>query len=69
MIEVDDKPSVLQRVLRIGEGLSFDGGRIVMTLQERTGRQACIKLALHGDVVVDKPQRKADPPCNQKNQR
>lgn len=64
MIDVDDKPSVLQRVLRIGEGLSFDGGRIVMTLQERSGRQACIKLILRDGVIVDKPKRHPDPSCN-----
>lgn len=63
----DKKSCTLLRSVGIGERLSFDGGRIVLTLQERTGRKACLRMSLHEDVVVDKPPRQqepVDPPCN-----
>lgn len=62
----DKKSCTLLRSVGIGERLSFDGGRIVLTLQERTGRKACLRMLLHEDVVVDKPPRQqepVDPPC------
>ena len=51
------------RAVKVGEKLSFDGGRVVLTLQERTGRSACLRIQMRDDVVVDKPA--LNPPCNQ----
>ncbi|MBH2008290.1 MAG: hypothetical protein I8H71_01185 [Xanthomonadaceae bacterium] len=47
--------STLHRHIAIGETLSFDDGRIVVTLQDRTGRSASLRLELADDVRVDKP--------------
>lgn len=47
--------TTLHRHIAIGETLSFDGGRIVVTMQNRSGRSASLRLDLHDDVRVDKP--------------
>ncbi|MBO9680949.1 MAG: hypothetical protein J7556_22210 [Acidovorax sp.] len=47
--------SKLVRELRYGEQLSFDGGRIVVQVEERSGRRVGLRLTLHEAVVVDKP--------------
>ena len=50
------KPRVLTRNMRVGEAITFDNGRIVLRLEERTGRStARIRCVLHADVVVNKP--------------
>ena len=47
---------VLTRNMRVGEALSFDGGRIVVRLEERTGRSSArIRCEMSVDVVVAKP--------------
>lgn len=47
---------VLTRNMRVGEELSFDGGRITLRLEERTGRSSArIRCELAADVVVVKP--------------
>lgn len=63
MIEQKARSTTLMRAVRVGEKLSFDGGRVVLTLQERTGRSACLRIQMREDVVVDKPA--LNPPCNQ----
>lgn len=50
----------LTRQVAIGESLSFDGGRIVITVQEKSGRRAALKLVLAEDVIVDKPRVSAN---------
>ena len=50
----------LIRQIAIREKLSFDGGRIVIVLQEKSGRRAALRLVLHEDVVVDKPRISAN---------
>ncbi|MDR0215551.1 MAG: hypothetical protein LBJ15_16335 [Comamonas sp.] len=49
----------LIRQIKAGESLSFDGGRLVVTLLQRTngrgGSRAELCLRLEDDVVVDKP--------------
>jgi len=45
----------LIRNLRVGEPLSFDGGRIKVELEFRSGTAARLRLTLAEDVVVDKP--------------
>ena len=45
----------LFRMLRVGDSLSFDGGRIVLSLEDKSGRTARLRLAIHKDVVIDKP--------------
>lgn len=54
--------SNLCRKLSVGQSLSLDGGRIVVTLQEKSGRQAALRLTLAEDVVVDKPRVAANDP-------
>jgi hypothetical protein len=52
---VSDK-RVLTRNMHVGESVTFDGGRIVARLEERTGRNtARIRFELEEDVVVTKP--------------
>lgn len=47
---------VLTRNMRVGETLTFDNGRIVLRLEERTGRSSArIRCELSEDVVVTKP--------------
>jgi hypothetical protein len=59
--------TTLIRNLRIGERLSFDGGRIVVGLDANFPKKAILRLTLAEDVVVDKPRTSAndepDPPC------
>lgn len=47
--------SNLVRMLRVGDSLSFDGGRIVLSLEDKSGRTARLRLAIQKDVVIDKP--------------
>lgn len=55
--------SRLCRQMAVGESLSLDGGRIIVTLKERSGRRALLQLTLAEDVIVDKPRVAAnDPP-------
>lgn len=47
---------VLTRNMRVGETLTFDGGRITLRLEERTGRSSArIRCELAADVLVNKP--------------
>ncbi|WP_422097485.1 hypothetical protein [Variovorax sp.] len=52
--------TTLIRMLRAGEVLSFDQGRIKVELVEKTGRTARLRLTLGETVVVDKPQTAAN---------
>lgn len=46
----------LTRTVRVGETITLDNGRIVLTLLERTGRNASrIRFDLDSSVVVNKP--------------
>lgn len=47
--------TTLHRMLRVGDCISFDRGRIAVYLEEKSGRNARLTLVLHDDVVVDKP--------------
>jgi hypothetical protein len=47
--------TTLIRMLRVGESLSFDQGRIKVELEEKSGRTARLRLTLGEAVVVDKP--------------
>ncbi|QNK66081.1 hypothetical protein [Variovorax sp. PAMC26660] len=47
--------TTLIRMLRVGESLSFDQGRIKVELEEKSGRTARLRLTLGETVVVDKP--------------
>ncbi len=50
------KQRVLTRNMRVGETITFDHGRIVLRLEERTGRSSArIRCELDEDVVVTKP--------------
>jgi hypothetical protein len=55
--------TTLVRHLNAGDRLSFDGGRIVLTMENRTGRRTTLRMRLDESVKVDKPE-KSDPPCN-----
>lgn len=52
--------TTLIRMLRAGEVLSFDQGRIKVELVEKTGRTARLRLTLGETVVVDKPRQSAN---------
>lgn len=44
---------ILTRNMKVGESISFDEGRIVVQLEERTGRDSArIRFVLAEDVVV-----------------
>lgn len=45
----------LFRMLRVGDTLSFDQGRVKLSLEDKSGRTARLRLTLHEDVVIDKP--------------
>ena len=46
----------LTRTVKAGETITFDDGRIIITVLERTGRNASrIRFDLASDVVVNKP--------------
>lgn len=45
----------LKRVISPGESIQFDGGRIVVRLEERTGRQAALYIEIDSDVKVSPP--------------
>lgn len=46
----------LTRTMKVGESITFDNGRIVVQLLDRTGRNASrIRFELADDVVVNKP--------------
>lgn len=56
--------TTLIRMLRVGESLSFDQGRIKIELEEKSGRTARLRLTLGETVVVDKPRTAFnDVPC------
>jgi len=54
----------LIRQIAMGESLSFDQGRIRVTLQDKSGRRASLKLELAEDVTVDKPRQGGHLACN-----
>lgn len=60
----------LCRQLLPGESISFDGGRLVITVQEKTGRRARLTFSMRQDVVIDRPGKEGaantDPPCKVK---
>lgn len=45
----------LIRQLKVGQSISFYGGDLVVTLDDRSGRKATLRLQLGSDAVVDKP--------------
>ena len=52
--------TTLIRQVAVGESISFDHGRIVLTVQEKSGRRSALRLTLAEDVVVDKPRVSAN---------
>lgn len=50
----------LIRNLKIGEKLTFDDGRIVIQMLERTGRSSTrVVITVKEDVVINKPDERA----------
>lgn len=49
------KMTILRRELEAGEQLSLDDGRVVITLEEKSGRKARFKVEIQPWVRVDKP--------------
>jgi hypothetical protein len=47
----------LTRTMRVGESVSFDNGRVVLTLEAKSGQQARIHLKLDETLKVDKPSK------------
>lgn len=50
----------LFRMLRVGDTLSFDQGRVKLSLEDKSGRTARLRLTLAEDVVIDKPRTAAN---------
>lgn len=52
------EPRSLLMDVKVGQSLSLDGGRIVMTVEEKSGQRVKLRLQLPEDVKVDraKPQ-------------
>lgn len=50
----------LFRMLRVGDTLSFDQGRVKLRLEDKSGRTARLCLTLSEDVVIDKPRTAAN---------
>lgn len=48
------KKTRLTRNMAEGESLSFDGGRIVFTVEQRSGRLARVCFEMAPDVVIDR---------------
>lgn len=51
----NDQKTSLTRTLRVGDELSFDNGRIVIKLEEQSGKRARLNLKLDPEIKVDKP--------------
>lgn len=45
----------LMRTIRVGEEVSLDNGRIVVRLEEQSGRRARLNFQMDPDIRVDKP--------------
>jgi len=43
--------------LRVGDTVSFDSGRVAMTLLEKSGQRARMEIRSEPDVVIDLPYR------------
>ncbi|WP_017757596.1 hypothetical protein [Pseudacidovorax intermedius] len=55
------KPTtILIRDLRVGECVSFDGGRIKVCLREKSGRAARLQFEVPEAVGIDKPRQAAN---------
>ena len=50
----------LSRDLKVGECVSFDGGRLTVCLREKSGRSARLKFTVQETVVIDKPRHAAN---------
>lgn len=50
----------LIRDLKVGECVSFDGGRLTVCLREKSGRSARLKFVVADTVVIDKPRQAAN---------
>lgn len=40
--------------IRVGEGITIDGGRIVVTLEEKSGQRARLRFDAAKDVEIDR---------------
>lgn len=47
--------TTLRRELEAGETMSFDNGRVVITMEEKSGRKARLKIQIDAGVQLDKP--------------
>lgn len=50
----------LIRELRVGQCVSFDGGRLTVCLKEKSGRAARLQFVVSEAVVIDKPRQAAN---------
>lgn len=48
---------VLKVDVEVGDTLSFDSGRVSLTLLEKSGRRARLEIKSEPDVVIDLPAR------------
>lgn len=47
--------TILRRELEAGESVSFDNGRVVITMEEKSGRKARLKIEIESTIRLDKP--------------
>ena len=47
--------------VRVGESISIDGGRVVMTLKEKSGQRAKLHFSARGGVSVEPVRVERDP--------
>lgn len=57
---MNSKSTTLVRDLRVGECVSFDGGRIKVFLREKSGRAARLQFEVPEAVGIDKPRQAAN---------
>ena len=51
------KKQTLVMDVKVGDSLTFDGGRIVLTVQEKSGQRAKLRLAMDADATVTRGSR------------
>jgi hypothetical protein len=57
-VAMSQQKTSLTRALRVGESFSFDNGRVVVTLEEKSGQVARLNFKMDPRIQVDKPPKK-----------
>lgn len=54
-VSTEQQKTSLKRNVRVGESVSFDNGRVVVTLEAKTGQVARLSIRADESVKIDKP--------------